>query len=46
MFLKDEIDHFKFQFIIIYFPNSGAERSLFFKKFKNIVKEENEYLLL
>ncbi len=42
LIVKAEISNFKFLFVNIYAPNVGAERSLLFKKFENIVKEENE----
>ncbi len=42
LMVKAEISHFKFLFVNIYAPNVGAERSLLFKKFENLVKEENE----
>lgn len=40
--VKAKIDDFKFLFINIYSANSGEERIFIFKKFENIVKDENE----
>ncbi len=46
LIVKAEISHFKFLFVNIYAPNVGAERSLLFKKFENIVKEEMKMCIL
>ncbi len=42
LMVKVEISNFKYLFVNIYVPNFGAERSLLFKKFENLFKEENE----